>query len=116
MDQKFEITFDKDVDHILIMAQALDGSEEIKKVFPLSRVAEADKFFHVLQDARCLRGFTKVYAQGAKQRAETKRVCDKFFADMSQKIHDQLWTPEGVPRSMCLWEKTPDGLKLIKNG
>lgn len=107
MDQKFEITFDRNEDHIIVTAKALDGSEEIKKIFPVNRTAEADKFLHALKDARCLRGFTRVYSQDAKRRAETQDKMDALRQEYSKSLHEKLYTPDGTPRSMLFTKKNP---------
>jgi hypothetical protein len=102
MDPEFEIGLDRESDHVLVWSRSIDGTEESQRIFPKNQMREALRYFHAMQDAKCLRGFTKAYVQEAKQRAAERAATKWFFDGVDQGYHDRLWTPDGIPRSMLV--------------
>ena len=91
MEPKYVVNWTKGDEYIVVSAEADDGTELTKKVFPLRLEAEAVTYYDKLLKARSLVGFTRCYAGDQKARKEREALVDSFFEAQRKSLENWIW-------------------------
>jgi len=91
MEPKYVVNWTKGDEYIIVSAEADDGTELTKKIFPLRLEAEAVVYQAQLLKARSLVGFTRAYVDDQKARAEREALVDSFFEAQRKSLRNWIW-------------------------